>query len=70
MSSTEQTHTFTLTDGQLDFLRYVIDRGFIEFLEYTRDSKHEPGLMERTYVDGFVGLCEVFGVEIPEVPEK
>ena len=70
MSSTEQTHTFTLTEGQLIFLRYVLEREFIEFLEYARDSTKEPGIVERAHVDGFVELCEIFGVEIPEVPEK
>jgi hypothetical protein len=70
MSSTEQTHTFTLTEGQLIFLRYALEREFIEFLEYARDSTKEPGIVERAHVDGFVELCEIFGVQIPEVPEK
>lgn len=71
MASTEPTHSFTLTEGQLIFLRYVIERGFLEFLEFTRDSKPSgDDFMKRTYVDGFVELCEKFGMAIPEVPEK
>lgn len=69
MSSTEPTHSFTLTDRQLDFLKYVVDRGFLELLEHTRDSTEPPGDFERIYVDGFMELCEIFGVDIPEVPE-
>ncbi|MBF6333655.1 hypothetical protein [Nocardia transvalensis] len=71
MSSTEPTHSFTLTEGQLVFLRYILERGFLEFLEYARDSEpSRDGFMERTYVDGFVELYEIFGMELPEVPEK
>ncbi|WP_280428673.1 hypothetical protein [Nocardia brasiliensis] len=71
MASTEPTHSFTLTEGQLIFLRYVIERGFLEFLEFARDSKPSgDNFMERTYVDGFVELCEVFDIAIPEVSEK
>lgn len=70
MSSTEPTHTFTLTEGQLITLRFVLDRGFLEFLEYRRDSSHAPSDFDRVIVDQYVELCEVFGVDIPEVPEK
>jgi hypothetical protein len=70
MSSTEPTQSFTLTEGQLITLRFVIERGFLEFLEYARDSTRPPGDFERNYVDAFMELCEVFGVDIPEVPEK
>jgi hypothetical protein len=70
MSSTEQTHTFTLTEGQLTALRFVLERGFLEFLEYRRDSSNPPGDFDRVVVDRYVELCEVFGVDIPEVPEK
>jgi hypothetical protein len=71
MSSAEQSHTFTLTAGQLTFLQVVIERGFIEFLEYARDSKpSRDDFFQRTYVDGFMDLCKVFGVDIPEVPER
>lgn len=71
MSAAEPTHSFTLTEGQLVFLRYILERGFLEFLEYARDSKpSRDGFMERAYVDGFVELYEIFGMDIPEVPEK
>lgn len=68
--STEPTHDFTLTEGQLIFLRYVLERGFLEFLEYARDSTEPPDIVMRAYVDGYVELCATFGVDIPEVPEK
>lgn len=66
----EPTQSFSLTDAQLTVLRYVIDRGFLEFLEFARDSPLPPGDFEREYVDGLMDLCEVFGVDIPQVPEK
>jgi hypothetical protein len=71
-SPSAEPHGFTLTEAQLIFIRVVIERGFAEFLEYARDR--DPKLpdtgLERAYVDGFVDLCEVFGVDIPEVPER
>ena len=72
MRSTGQTpaHHFTLTGGQLTFLRYLIERGFIELLEHTRDAAQPPDDFVRINVDLFVELCEIFGVEVPEVPEK
>lgn len=71
MSTPEMpTYTFTLTSVQLDFLKYVIDRGFVEFLEFARDSDKPPTDFERIYVDGFMDLCTIFGVEVPEVPGK
>ena len=68
--SVEPTHSFTLTPKQLAFIQYVIERGFIEFLEYARDSSKPPSDFERIYVDNFMELCEIFDVQVPEVPEK
>ncbi|WP_194838563.1 hypothetical protein [Nocardia sp. XZ_19_369] len=65
MTSSEPTRSFILTDGQLVFIQYVIERGFLEFLEYARNSKSPPGDLERVQVDGFLDLCEIFGVEVP-----
>lgn len=66
----EPTQSFTLTEGQLTVLRYAIDRCFVEFLEDARDSTTPPGPFERAYVDAFMELCEIFGMDVPEVPPK
>ncbi|MEV0252634.1 hypothetical protein AB0H76_39020 [Nocardia sp. NPDC050712] len=69
-SNTEPTQSFSLTEGQLIFLRYMLDRGFTEFLEYARDSTAPPDDFTRVHADMIVDLCEIFGMEIPQVPDK
>lgn len=64
-----RTLTFTLTESQLATTQFAIERCFAEFLEHAAERSTPPDEFTRTYVDAFMDVCQVFGVEIPHAPE-